>query len=238
MLSGCKVSCFTKSSSREQISYQHQLSRGLPWLSVFHPTLPMFRLSCVRICFSSLSYPFSPLPISSSCVLCGIKVWIGQMDRASNQSERSILPRLAEKICPDWQTSDGSDLTQLGHFPLILDQLNLAWFGLSPTQPRSCLAHLFSFWNVEQFCSQMPSPICQSIYFKKIHSPDLEASVSCDLPAFENTFKCSFLSNFVSLFGEIVLLCTARECCKRGNQQLNDRELHGLNRCFCSFTSH
>lgn len=139
MLSGCKVSCFTKSSSREQISYQHQLSRGLPRLSVpsYTPDVPTY-LHSYLFFFSLLS--FSSLPVASSCVLCGIKVWIRQMDRALNQSERSILPRLTEKICPDWQTSDSS-------VGALSSSFESAWFGTvwSKSYPASLMTDMFGF---------------------------------------------------------------------------------------------
>lgn len=85
---------FYKKHQQWQISYQHQLSR-LDWLDPPDPLslrlqFLMYHPICILICLSWLC-SLAP-PTSSPCVLCGIKVWIRQMDRALDRSERSMLP--------------------------------------------------------------------------------------------------------------------------------------------------
>ena len=150
MLSGCWVSCSTKSTSNVQISYQHQLSRP-DWLDSLYP-LPLCLCTSWCTVLSVLLSVYLPSAIlsltppppltSSSRTLRGIKVWIRQMDRAIDQSQRSILPRLAQTI---WLT----DIWRLiwfspvcTRFSQVWDRLSWAWFGLNLVWYRSTLTCL------------------------------------------------------------------------------------------------
>lgn len=152
----------------------------------------MYHPICVLICsiFAFLSFP--TLPTSSSCVLCGIKVWIRQMDRALDQSERSILPRLAETIYADWRTSDGqADPSQsvLVSSGLGTAQFSMIWF-------KSCLVLFrsdmfgFGFWNVVQFVSKCSFQFI-NLYFR-INSPSFKWILSVLVSFFSSNGKNLF----------------------------------------------
>jgi len=164
MLSGCRVSCFTKSASNEQISYQHQLSR-LDWLDSLcsPPTAPdvptclhFYLFIFALLSFSSLS----TLPLVCSAVLKSgsgrwTEPWINQRDQYfPNWLRRSVQTdrHLTALIRPS-----------LGKLLLVVYQLSLAWFGLSPVWSWLCLTCLDFTLKCWRLCEQGPFPIHQTI---------------------------------------------------------------------------
>lgn len=162
-----------------------------------------------RYLFISALLCFSTLPISSSCVLSGIKVWIRQLGGALDQSERSIPPRQTEKICADWQTSDRSDPVRsvLVFSRRVSTCFILVWF-------KSCLVLFTSdtllFLNKCQVINQY---FRESWLFERRYS-NLCTPLMC--------FSFFLSSNSGLVLGQTILIGFT-SCCKHRNQLRNDR---------------